>query len=82
MSEWCFTPQFSTVRLYQARETWANAMSFGMNHAPGAGSITRPIDTLQYTLHTTTVPKLLQDCLEDTVMNIQNFFFLYFHSIS
>ena len=24
--------------------TWANGMNFGMNHSPGAGLITQPID--------------------------------------
>ena len=27
-----------------ARTTWANEMNFSMNHAPGAGSISRPVD--------------------------------------
>ena len=24
--------------------TWANEVNFGINHAPGAGSISRPVD--------------------------------------
>ena len=35
-----FRQQFCTVRLYWAGATWANEI----NHALGAGSITRPID--------------------------------------
>ena len=36
--------------------TWANEMTFGMNHAPSAGLIARPAD-LQSSL-----PPLLYDC--------------------
>ena len=35
---------FALLRLYWGRATWANEMNFVMNHAPGAGSIVRPVD--------------------------------------
>ena len=35
------------------RTTWANDFNFGMNHAPGAGSITQPVDQ-----HATTVQQV------------------------
>ena len=38
--EWCFRPRFRTVQ----GTTWANEMKFVKNHAPGAGSITQPVD--------------------------------------
>ena len=38
-NDWCFKPRFCTVRLH-----WAHAMNFVMNHAPGAGSMARPVD--------------------------------------
>ena len=44
MNEWCFRPKFCTVRLYWAGANWANEMNFVMNHARGAGLITRPVD--------------------------------------
>ena len=35
----------SALEGYTAPETtWANEMNFIMNHAPGAGSIARPVD--------------------------------------
>ena len=36
--------------------TWANEMNFGMNHAPGAGLIARPVD-----LQSSVLP-LCHDC--------------------
>ena len=41
--QWCFTPQYCTVRLYRAGATWANEINFGMNHALGVGSIAWPV---------------------------------------
>ena len=41
---------FCTVRLYWTRETWAIEINFNMNHAPGAGSIIRPVDQQSSTL--------------------------------
>ena len=38
-----FMPRFCTARLYWAGTTWANEMNFVMNHASGAGLITRPV---------------------------------------
>ena len=32
------------VRLYWTRKTCANDMNFGINHAPGGGSIAQPLD--------------------------------------
>ena len=32
------------IRLYWAGATWGNEVNFVMNHAPGAGSIARPVD--------------------------------------
>ena len=44
MNKWCFRPQFCTVWLYWAGQNWANEMNFGMQHAPGAGSIAQFVD--------------------------------------
>ena len=41
------------VRLCWAGDNLANEMNFVMNHAPGAGSITRPVDQ-----RATTVPRM------------------------
>ena len=38
--------------------TWANEMNFGMNHAPGAGSIYRPIDQYSPVLYHCTMTDL------------------------
>ena len=43
-NEWCFRSHFCTVRLYWTRTIWVNDMNFVMNHAPGAGLITWPVD--------------------------------------
>ena len=46
MNEWCFRPQFCTVKAIRntvPETTWANQMGFDMNHAFGAGSIARPV---------------------------------------
>ena len=37
-------PQIYTVRLYRTGVSWDNEMNFGINHAPGAGSIARLTD--------------------------------------
>ena len=42
MNEWCLRSLFCTVT--GPGITWANEMNLVMNHAPGAGSIARPVD--------------------------------------
>ena len=37
-------PRFCTVRLYWAEDNLANEMNFVTNHAPGAGTLARPVD--------------------------------------
>ena len=46
MNDWCFRPQFCTVRLYWSGYNlgWWNEMNFIRSHASGGGSIARPID--------------------------------------
>ena len=54
-NEWCLRPRFCTVRLHRAGDNLANVMNFVMNHAPGAGLITRPVDQQS---SATTVPRM------------------------
>ena len=49
-NHWCFRPRLCIVRLYWAETTWANEMNFLLDHAPGAGSIARPVDKQSNTL--------------------------------
>ena len=57
MDDWCFKPQFCTGKIYWRGDRLVNEMNFDMNHAPGAGSIARPVTS---SLAATTVPRLLQ----------------------
>ena len=38
------------------RTTYANEMNFGTNHAPGAGSITQPVNLQSYYHYATDAP--------------------------
>ena len=45
----CFRPWFCSVTLYLIETTLANEIKFGVNPAPGVGSIVRPVD-LQFSV--------------------------------
>ena len=49
----CFRPQLCTVMLYSTGGNLANEVNSGMNHAPGAGSITQPVDLQSSQYHCT-----------------------------
>ena len=41
----CISNHDSALKAYTGiRTSWANEINFGINHAPGAGSIAGPID--------------------------------------
>ena len=46
--------------------TWANEINFGMNHAPGAGSIAQPVD-----LQSNALP-LCYECPQYTIIHQYN----------
>ena len=55
----CSRPRCCTVHkvVLGRKQTWTNEMNSGMKHAPGAGSIARPVD-LQSAIKTATNPPI------------------------
>ena len=58
---------------------WVNEMKFGVNRAPGAGSIVQPVVDLQSSARTTTVLRLSLENAKDCIVTIVRL--LCYHSV-